>query len=79
MRTFGILEGNKPYLNRVAAYGVILNASQNKVAIIRNEKNDYFLPGGGLEEHFVVWEEIHEAIRKLIFDHHCWAVQEAIK
>lgn len=50
MRTFGIREEHKPYVNRLAAYGVILNASQNKVAILHNKKSDYFLPGGGFED-----------------------------
>jgi 8-oxo-dGTP diphosphatase len=49
MKTFGFVEPLKMYRKRLAVYGVFLSDDEEKIAIVRNEKNHFFLPGGGIE------------------------------
>lgn len=46
---FGEKLKGEQYLDRSAAYAIIVNKQNNKIAVIKNPRN-YFLPGGGTEE-----------------------------
>ena len=48
MLTFGDCEYGVNYTDRQAAYGVIFcDGLREKVAVVRNKRGKYFLPGGG--------------------------------
>ena len=49
MKTFGVVEPLKIYKERIAVYGVFLSDDKEKLAIVRNERGQFFLPGGGIE------------------------------
>jgi 8-oxo-dGTP diphosphatase len=46
---FGIHQDKQKYITKVSSYAVIYNIQESSIALIKNHKGDYFLPGGGLE------------------------------
>lgn len=46
---FGVREEGEKYINKIGSYAVIYDNKQGKVALIKNNRGHYFLPGGGLE------------------------------
>ncbi|WP_128895691.1 NUDIX hydrolase [Longirhabdus pacifica] len=61
MITFGVKEKDVAYVLRPAVYGLLFRKEneQNVIAIIRTSRNQFFLPGGGIEDN-----ETHEACLK---------------
>jgi 8-oxo-dGTP diphosphatase len=58
MMIFGEKE-DKEYTLRQAVYGVMFSEQNDKIAVVRTERGNYFLPGGGLEDN-----ETHEECLK---------------
>ncbi|TYR81480.1 NUDIX domain-containing protein [Priestia megaterium] len=48
---FGYKEKGKAYRKSAGVYGVIWNEETSEIRLVKNDKGDYFLPGGGLEDH----------------------------
>ncbi|MFP7736706.1 NUDIX domain-containing protein [Priestia aryabhattai] len=46
---FGVQEDGEPYINKIGSYAVIYDNRDSRIALIKNDKGNYFLPGGGLE------------------------------
>ncbi|KIL51610.1 DNA mismatch repair protein MutT [Jeotgalibacillus alimentarius] len=59
MLTFGEKEPEKDYIVRPAVYGLMFDASREKMAVIQTGSGNYFLPGGGIEN-----SETHKACLK---------------
>ncbi|WP_257009673.1 NUDIX hydrolase [Evansella halocellulosilytica] len=59
MITFGKKEEGKEYTLRPAVYCLMFNKRRKKVAIIQTSDEEYFLPGGGIENN-----ETHEECLK---------------
>ena len=47
--SFGKQQQGQSYIQRTGVYAVILRFQGGQVAVIKNERGLYFLPGGGLE------------------------------
>lgn len=60
IRTFGMKDPNKTYIERPAVYAVVFNDTNEKVAVVQTDCGKSFLPGGGIEG-----EETHtECLRR---------------
>lgn len=46
---FGVQEDGQTYINKIGSYAVIYDNEDCRIALIKNDKGHYFLPGGGLE------------------------------
>ncbi|MEH7314263.1 NUDIX hydrolase [Priestia megaterium] len=46
---FGVQEDGQTYINKIGSYAVIYDNENCRIALIKNDKGHYFLPGGGLE------------------------------
>ncbi|QTL52637.1 NUDIX domain-containing protein [Priestia aryabhattai] len=46
---FGVQEDGQTYINKIGSYAVIYDDEDCRIALIKNDKGHYFLPGGGLE------------------------------
>ncbi|MGE1115160.1 NUDIX domain-containing protein [Priestia megaterium] len=46
---FGVHEDKQKYITKIGSYAVIYDEQISSIALIKNYKGDYFLPGGGLE------------------------------
>ncbi|WP_019392791.1 NUDIX domain-containing protein [Priestia filamentosa] len=47
---FGVKEDGIEYVKRTGSYAVICKDETGEVALVKNEKGHYFLPGGGIKE-----------------------------
>ncbi|AVD54522.1 hypothetical protein BEH_26105 (plasmid) [Priestia filamentosa] len=47
---FGVKEEGREYVKRMGSYAVIYKNKTDEVALVKNAKGHYFLPGGGIKE-----------------------------
>lgn len=57
---FGVCEDKQKYITKRGSYAVIYDSQRSSVALIKNPKGDYFLPGGGLENN----ESLEECVKR---------------
>lgn len=56
----GVHEDNQKYITKIGSYAVIYDEQISSIALIKNYKGDYFLPGGGLESD----ESLEECVKR---------------